>query len=552
MSNLSLEPAEFDALRTVIRDVAGIQLGSNKQQLVLGRLAPRLRALGLSTFTEYLRHLERDRSGAEIRELVNCITTNKTSFFREPHHFELLRTKIVPELIARAQTTGNKRIRIWSAGCSTGQEPWSIAMTLADALGSLAGWDIRILASDLDTNVLETAERATYDDLAVGEIPLPLRRKYLEVAPNGESRVVRPLRDLVTFRRLNLVEPSTWTIRTRFDVVFCRNVAIYFDRDTQETVFRGLAAHLEPTGYLMSGHSENLHWLSSVLRAVGSTVHVLAGVPSAASSPSDAPGRSLAPPGRSMAPPVMSLRPGAVASNPLIITRPPATRSFSVVPGARSLGPAARAVMKVGTLPDPAVQVRLSAPPLALASIAPGGQREVAIQVGGIHASAKGALIRTTLGSCVAACVFDPEARIGGMNHFLLPEDRSGSRGPTNFGIHAMELLINSVMKLGGDRRRFVAKLFGGADQHGATARVGQLNTDFAKQYLEDEGIPIVAEKLGGISAMSIVFDTTTGKVLVKLLERTQELANAERVHRAALAAQVRPVEDDIVFFGTS
>ena len=511
MNNPELTLAEFEALRKVIRTATGIAMSEQKRELVAGRLAPRLRALSLSTFSDYLRFLSADATGAETNELVNRITTNKSSFFREPHHFDVLRTRLIPDLLDRAAAPGGqKRIRIWSAACSNGQEPWSLAMTIADALGSLAGWDIRILASDLDTNVLATAERATYDEIATDDIPAALRAKYLEPAGNGESRVIAPLRSLVTFRRLNLVEPSSWNVRTRFDAILCRNVAIYFDRPTQEVLFRGLAALLEPTGYLMSGHSENLHWLSSVLRPVGNTVHVLA---------------------------------SAATSQAVVIDAPPPP-------------PSVRASMSphVSTALSPVLSARPKAQPASglRRSVPIDGKREIAIQVGGIHASARGAIVRTTLGSCVAACLYDLEAGIGGMNHFLLPEDRSGIRGPTNFGVHAMEMLINSIMKLGGDRRRFVAKLFGGADQQIASAMtVGQKNAEFAIRFLEEEGIPIVGQKIGGSAAMMVVFDTATGKAQVKTLERSQEVASAERSHVASLAKQAQTIPDDITFFGS-
>ena len=146
-------------------------------------------------------------------------------------------------------------------------------MTVAEALGSLAGWDVRILASDIDTRVLQKAERAVYDDELLESVPSGLRDRWFERAEGGR-RVKGALRSLVAFRRMNLVAPSTWTIRTRFDVIFCRNVAIYFDRPTQDAMFTALAGLLEPTGYLLSGHAENLHWLSHILRPLGKTIHV--------------------------------------------------------------------------------------------------------------------------------------------------------------------------------------------------------------------------------------------------------------------------------------
>ncbi len=477
-----LLPHEFEGLRRVIRQVAGIHLRETKKPLVAGRLQRRLRELGLESFSEYLRLVEDSANGDERKELINCITTNKTSFFREPHHFDFLRGKVIPEIVERVRAGMPRRIRIWSAGCSTGQEPWTIAMTVADALGSLAGWDVRILASDLDTNVLETAERAVYDDEELASVPAPLRDRWFESFAGGH-RVKGPLRTLVTFRRINLVEFSSWKIRTHFDVIFCRNVAIYFDRPTQEALFDGLASLLEPTGYLLSGHSENLHGLSHVLRPLGNTVHVPLAQPSGA------------------------------------LRRPQ---------------------------PAPAVQARNT--PLSTST------PEIALQVGGVQASATGARLRTTLGSCIAVCLHDREARVGGMNHFLLPHDRTGSRGPSSFGVHAMEMLINAMMKLGGERHRFVAKVFGASEQFGSGSQhhVAKKNADFVLRFLAEEGIPVVAQKLGGRAALSVVFETAEGRAFVRTFDRAPDVVEAERRHLAALSSRRRAFDDDITFFGAA
>lgn len=483
-----LLPHEFEGLRRVIRQVAGIHLRETKKPLVAGRLQRRLRALGLETFSDYLRLVEDSANGDERKELINCITTNKTSFFREPHHFDFLRGKVIPEVVERARAGMPKRIRIWSAGCSTGQEPWTIAMTVADALGSLAGWDVRILASDLDTNVLEAAERAVYDDEELASVPAPQRDRWFEPVAGGQ-RVKAPLRSLVTFRRINLVDFSSWKIRTHFDVIFCRNVAIYFDRPTQEALFDGLASLLEPTGYLLSGHSENLHGLSHVLRPLGNTVHV------------------------------------------------PVAQSGGALRGPR---------------PAPVEQARHMPPSTSTSTST--STSEIALQVGGVQASAAGARLRTTLGSCIAVCLHDPESRVGGMNHFLLPHDRTGNRGPSSFGVHAMEMLINAMMKLGGERHRFVAKVFGASEQlgPGSQSHVAKKNADFVLRFLAEEGIPVVAQKLGGRSALSVVFDTAEGRAFVRTFNRAPDVAEAERRHLAALSSASRAYDDDITFFGAA
>lgn len=510
VTRIPLETKEFDGLRKIIREVAGITLSDQKRELVAGRLQSRLRALGFTSFAEYLPYVTAEKAGEEGRELINCITTNKTSFFREPHHFAFMRERVIPDLLERVRGGAPRKIRIWSAGCSMGHEPWTIAMTLAESIGSLAGWDIRILASDLDTNVLATAEEAIYDEIALADVPAPLRAKYFQASRSGDGfyRVAAQLRSLVTFRRINLTAPASWSIRTQFDMVFCRNVAIYFDRPTQATVFTSLANQLTPHGYLVSGHSENLHWLSDVITPVGNTIHVRTGtVPSAPKSgvrPSARPRAPEAPPRATLA--------------TRTAQRPAAPRAHLQLPATTS---------------------------------SPSG-REIAIQAGGVHASAEGITIRTLLGSCVAVCLYDPAVRIGGMNHFLLPADTGGGdRAPSTFGVHSMELLINGLMKLGADRRRLVAKVFGGGSVIGGlTTAIGQRNVAFAREFLSDEGIQVVAQKVGATSALSVLFDTGTGTARVKELAAEPDVVRDERRCLQDLA-RPRSVDQDITFFGT-
>lgn len=487
-----LDAREFEELRRFIHQTTGIALGDTKQPLVASRLGKRLRALGLASFTDYLRYLETDPTGVEAAELVNCITTNKTSFFREQHHFDVLARTVVPAIVERARRGGARRIRVWSTASSTGQEPWTIAMTLARALGSLAGWDVRILASDIDTNVLETAEAAVYDEEALADVPPDLRESAFERLSGGRRRVVAALRALVTFRRINLVAPP-WPIRTKFDVVFCRNVAIYFDRPTQQRLFEDLAAQLEPDGYLMSGHSENLHWMSHVLRPAGSTVY----------------------------------RPTTAAAAPRLAAAPPPTRTMS---GVRS-----------------AARARTSAD---------ADKPLVSIQAGGMHVAVRPTRIRTTLGSCVAACLWDPARRIGGMNHFMLPEAGTSSRPLATFGVHAMEMLVNAVMKAGADRSRIVAKVFGGSDvlsTGGGAGGVGAQNASFVLGYLADEGIPVIGQKLGTTSALSVELDTESGRVLVRTIDRDAALARVEGELTASIARAAREstrIDDAITVWG--
>jgi chemotaxis protein methyltransferase CheR len=469
LSRARLGARAFDVLRRVIHARSGISLNDSKVALVESRLARRLRALDLDSYDDYARIVE--QAGAddeETREMLNCITTNKTSFFREPHHFALLTRTIVPQLVERARATGTKRIRIWSAGCSTGQEPYSIAMTLREALGSLDGWDVRILASDIDTTVLETAANATYRRVEMADVPPHLREAAFERTPEG-ARVVRELRDLVTFRRINLVA-APWPIHTQFDVVFCRNVGIYFDRETQRGVYRAMADVMAPEAYLVAGHSENLFWLSDLFRPAGGTVYRPAG-----------------------------------AKDAQAVARPP---------------------------PEPRIP-------------------DIAIHSGAWHATAEPTRIRTVLGSCVAACLYDPVARVGGMNHFMLPDGQSDSL-PARFGVHAMDVLIGALMKLGAQRHRLVAKIFGGANIVAALrgeSNVAVRNVEFIERFLADESIPVAARKLGGEDALLVHFETGTGIARVRAVERSQSERVAVRERTSAPSSRELQVSPGVTFF---
>src|SRR5581483_5988820 len=201
-----------------------------------------------------------------------------TDFFREPAHFIFLKDTVFPQLLERAQRGGARRLRIWSAGCSTGEEPYSIAMTLREHFGPPPGWDVKILASDIDTEVLHKAEQGVYAVDHMHDVPGLLRQKYFlrgTGANAGRVRVRPELQELIKFRRINLIE-EPWPIHTRFDLIFCRNVIIYFDRPTQQRLFERLAEYLHDDGYLLLGHSENLHWLNDLFVSQGNTIHRLA------------------------------------------------------------------------------------------------------------------------------------------------------------------------------------------------------------------------------------------------------------------------------------
>lgn len=201
--------------------------------------------------------------------MINAITTNLTGFFREPHHFAALKDEVLPELLrAPAQ---ERRLRIWSAGCSSGEEPYSIAMTLKRALPTAQNWDALVLATDIDTNMIATCRAGVYDPDRVEPVPADLRRRFVIGAGADTVEMAPALRQMIRFRPLNLLEP--WPMRGKFDVIFCRNVVIYFDKDTQHTLFDRYADILKPDGWLFIGHSESLFRVSDRFRHLGRTMY---------------------------------------------------------------------------------------------------------------------------------------------------------------------------------------------------------------------------------------------------------------------------------------
>lgn len=258
---------DFERIRRMIYDHAGIALTEQKRDMVYSRVARRLRANGLARFEDYLELLETDE-GAEWEEFVNSLTTNLTSFFREPHHFPALAE------LARRRPQG---LTVWCAAASTGEEPYSIAMTLADAYGSLTP-PVRILASDLDTQVLTRAQRGVYALDRVEKIPLPQLRRYLQKGKGSQEGQVRmrcEIRELITFRQINLLDDN-WPVRGPLDVIFCRNVMIYFDKPTQRRILERFAPLLAPHGLLFAGHSESFHNAADLFRLHGKTIYELA------------------------------------------------------------------------------------------------------------------------------------------------------------------------------------------------------------------------------------------------------------------------------------
>jgi chemotaxis protein methyltransferase CheR len=262
---------DFEALRALVKELTGINLTDQKRELVYGRLARRLRALQLRSFAEYREVLASD-GGREITELCNAITTNLTSFFREPHHFDYLRDHVL--LPMAGQGTGTRRLRIWSAGCSSGEEPYSIAMTILEAIPDLGRWDIRILATDLDSDVLEKGRRGLYAADRVRGLSQQRLSKFFVQRNERDGlhyQVVPELASLITFKQLNLMHPLP--MKGPLHAIFCRNVVIYFDKDTQRELFARVSQLQQPGQLLFLGHSESLFKVSEAYALIGRTVH---------------------------------------------------------------------------------------------------------------------------------------------------------------------------------------------------------------------------------------------------------------------------------------
>jgi chemotaxis protein methyltransferase CheR len=266
-----LTDRDYEFLRDLVGKQTGIVLGGHKRQLVYGRLARRLRELGLATFAQYCNYVQQNHE-SELTELVNAITTNLTSFFRENHHFEHLADAALTDILAR--NASRRRLRIWSAGCSTGEEPYSIAMTLAETIPDIARWDVRVLATDIDSQVLAKAASGVYPEDRVKDIAPQRMRRWFRRGSGpraGQVKITEEIQSLISFRQLNLMEQ--WPMQGPFDIIFCRNVVIYFDKETQKKLFNRYADILVPEGYLYVGHSESLFKTCDRFRLIGRTIY---------------------------------------------------------------------------------------------------------------------------------------------------------------------------------------------------------------------------------------------------------------------------------------
>jgi len=274
---ITVSAALFAKFQHLIYRETGIWLSESKTALLCGRLSRRLRALQLRSLRDYYQVVVEPDQHLERMLMIDAITTNETRFFREPRHFEYLANTVFPQwqMLAR-QGLRSKKIRIWSAGCSTGEEPYSLAMLLARHFPRGDGWEPRILATDISTRVLAVARKAVYQIANYVDIPPDLLQQFMLRGYGeyeGEMKVVREIRHMVDFKRLNLGE-ETYPVGESFDAIFCRNVLIYFDAAAKSRVVEKLMRHLVPRGLLFIGHAENLHSLTQGLQSVAPTVYV--------------------------------------------------------------------------------------------------------------------------------------------------------------------------------------------------------------------------------------------------------------------------------------
>ncbi len=267
----TLTDKDFEQIRSFVKQHTGITLSEAKKTMVYGRLSRRLRKLRIPSFKEYLAIVARDDSD-ELVNFINAITTNLTSFFREEHHFDYLKNTIIPQL--RLKKNSDQKIRIWSAGCSTGEEPYSIAIALHESLPDIEEWDIKILATDLDTNVLAHGENGIYDIERISALSPERKQAWFlkgRGAQQGSVKIDSRLRNLITFKQLNLMQQ--WPMKGPFDFMFCRNVVIYFDKDTQKILYNKYANLIVDDGCLFLGHSESMYKVCDRFASLGHTIY---------------------------------------------------------------------------------------------------------------------------------------------------------------------------------------------------------------------------------------------------------------------------------------
>lgn len=274
--DIDINDKEFGLFQRLIYNESGINLTFAKKELLKSRLTKRLRERSLNSFKEYYQYItEKDTTGEELVSMLDCISTNLTKFFRESAHFDFLSKKVLPVLLANKRDKCEKKIRIWCAGCSTGEEPYSISMILAACIEQLSGWDIKILATDLSTRVLKKASQGVYAKDRLSGIPLQMLNTYFKRGEHNLKdcyQIKDFLKNLIVFRRLNLTD-ETFPFKGQLDFIFCRNVMIYFDKQTQSKLVAKFYKHLAPDGYLFIGHSESLAGTETRFRYVRPTIY---------------------------------------------------------------------------------------------------------------------------------------------------------------------------------------------------------------------------------------------------------------------------------------
>ncbi len=264
-----LRESDFERISDLIYRHCGINLHDGKRDLVRARIFKRLRAVGVDSAIEYIKLIESDATGEEFHHLIDAISTNLTSFFREIGHFTFLREKLLPEIIRRKKST-SPRVRAWSAGCSTGEEAYSLGMTLLDVLG--AGWNVKLLATDISRPVLATARAGTYDRNRLASVPPALKgRFFAQAKAKDKFKATAELSSIIHFNYLNLMD--VWPFTGPFDFIFCRNVMIYFDKQTQQRLIQRYWDCLASGGMLFTGHSESLTGVSHRFNYVQPTIY---------------------------------------------------------------------------------------------------------------------------------------------------------------------------------------------------------------------------------------------------------------------------------------
>lgn len=268
--NLEMSDNDYKKIAAFVHKTAGINLLEGKKELMRTRLSKRMRTLQLTDFSDYFKHVMTDKSGNELIFLLDALATNLTSFFREPQHFQFMANVLLPALEKRLRPKNNRRLRIWSAACSSGEEPYTIAMVVKESCPYFGdGGDLKILATDISTKVLSQAKQGLYGSKSVGSIPNHYLAKYFTQQESGTDKIYKvtdSMRQSVAFRRLNLIEPLPF--KQPLDVIFCRNVMIYFDKETITRLVESYYRILAPGGYLFIGHSESLSGLKHCFKYV--------------------------------------------------------------------------------------------------------------------------------------------------------------------------------------------------------------------------------------------------------------------------------------------